>query len=316
MVRRHKMPSDSLSVSARPSSDPATVPARLPSDPPSAAARPTISACVVARNEERLIGRCLSSFADLVDEIVFVHDGECEDRTLQIAEEYGCRIFVQPLRGHADASKVFAFSQTRYEWILGVDADEFLSEGLRAHLHELVSNPDVNSYRMLWPFWDGHRYVSSPQKSWHKLLLYRRDCLHAVGNLHLTIQVDEPVVDVDYHLEHRPEYNNWTLRTTLTKWRAWARVSAREHLSDYSELPTFNWQGKTEWPRRRQLLNRLSPLLFLPYAPAVFALELYNYRHELTPRRNVSMSFNYGVYAAMHQFYVAKYLYFGFPDDA
>ena len=48
----------------------------------------------------------------------------------------------------------------------------------------------------------------------------------------------------------------------------------------------------------------------------MFALELYNYRHELTPRRNVSMSFNYGVYAAMHQFYVAKYLYLGLPDDA
>ncbi|MHB8240374.1 MAG: glycosyltransferase [Solirubrobacteraceae bacterium] len=205
--------------------------------------RPTISGCVVARNEERLIERCLASFADLVDEIVFVHDGECTDRTLEIAERYGCRIFVQPLRGHADASKVFAFSQARSEWILGVDADEFLSTGLREHLHELVRDPDVNGYRLLWPFWDGHRYVSSPEKSWRKLQLYRRSALHAVGNLHLTIHVDEPVLDVDHHLEHRPEYNNWTLRTTFTKWRAWARVSAREYLSDYSELPTFNWQG-------------------------------------------------------------------------
>ncbi len=100
--------------------------------PDGAQTRPTISAYVVARNEERLIARCLSSFADLVDEIIFVHDGECEDRTLEIAEEYGCRIYVRPLRGHADASKVFALSQARYDWILGVDADEFLSSGLRA----------------------------------------------------------------------------------------------------------------------------------------------------------------------------------------
>ena len=282
----------------------------MPSDSATGRARPTISACVVARNEERLIRRCLSSFADLVDEIVFVHDGECEDRTLEIAEEFGCRIFVRPLRGHADASKVFAFGESRCEWILGVDADEFLSEGLRAHLHELVSDPEVNGYRFLWPFWDGQRYVSSPEKSWRKLQLYRRESLHAVGNLHLTIEVDQPVVDVDYHLEHRPEYNNWTLRTTLTKWR----VSAREHLSDYSELPTFNWQGQTSWPPRRKLLNRLSPLLFLAYGPAVFVLELRKHRDELTPRRNLSMAFNYAVYAAMHQLYVAKYLYLGFPD--
>jgi glycosyltransferase involved in cell wall biosynthesis len=277
-------------------------------------ARPTISACVVARNEERLIGRCLASFADLVDEIVFVHDGDCADRTLEIAEEYGCRIFVRPLRGHADASKVFAFSQARYEWILGVDADEFLSEGLRENLHRLVSNPEVNGYGLLWPFWDGRRYVSSPDKSWYKLQLYRRSALHAVGNLHLTIHVDEPVVNVDYHLEHRPEYNNWTLRTNLTKWRAWARVGAREYLSPYSELPTFNWRGQTEWSPRRHLLNRLSPLLFLVYAPAVVVLEIYRHRRGLTPRRNVSMAFNGAIYAAMQQFYVAKYLYFGSVD--
>ncbi len=277
--------------------------------------RPLISGCVVARNEERLIGRCLASFADLVDEIVFVHDGECTDRTLEIAEEFGCRIFVQPFRGHADASKVFAFSQARYEWILGVDADEFLSAGLREHLHELVSDPDVNGYRFLWPFWDGTRYVSSPDKSWRKLQLYRREHLHAVGNLHLTIHVDEPVVDVDYHLEHRPEYNNWTLKTTFTKWRAWARVSAREYIAPYSDLPTFNWSGPTEWPPRRQLLNRLSPLLFWAYAPAIFVLDLYRHRDELTPRRNFSMALNAALYASMQQLYVAKYLYLGPPDD-
>jgi len=284
--------------------------------PAAALARPTISGCVVARNEERLIGRCLASFADLVDEIVFVHDGECSDRTLEIAEEFGARVFVQPFRGHADASKVFAFTQARGDWIIGVDADEFLSEGLRAHLHELISDPNVNGYRLLWPFWDGRRYVSAPETSWHKLQLYRRDALHAVGNLHLTIHVDEPVLDVEHHLEHRPEYNNWTLRTTFTKWRGWARVGAREYLTDYSEFPTFNWQGPTAWPPRRRLLNRLSPVLFLAYAPAIFVLDLYHHRNELTPRRNLSMAFNAALYASMLQLYVAKYLYLGMPDDS
>ncbi|MGH2864937.1 MAG: glycosyltransferase [Solirubrobacteraceae bacterium] len=287
-------------------SDPASAPA-APLE--AAPARPTISAYVVARNEQRLIARCLSSFADLVDEIIFVHDGECEDRTLEIAEQYGCRIYVQPYRGHADAAKVFALNQARCEWILGVDADEFLSDGLREHLHELVSDPDVNGYGLLWPFWDGRRYVSSPQHSWHKLQLYRRSAVHAVGNLHLTVNVDPPVLDVDYHLEHRPEYNNWTLRTNLTKWRAWARVGAREYLTDYSEFPTFNWQGPTAWPPRRHLLNRLSPVLFVLYPSAVLALEVYRHSGDLSTRRNVSMAFNGAIYAMMLQFYVAKFLY-------
>lgn len=45
----------------------------------------SISACLVVRNEEAVIERCLESLAGVVDEIVLVHDGECEDRTLEIA---------------------------------------------------------------------------------------------------------------------------------------------------------------------------------------------------------------------------------------
>src|ERR1019366_6092564 len=85
----------------------------------------TVSACVVVRNEEAVIERCLQSLVDVVDEIVLVHDGECEDRTLQIAARYRSRTFVRPLVGHAEVATVFAFEQARGEWILSLDADEF-----------------------------------------------------------------------------------------------------------------------------------------------------------------------------------------------
>ena len=51
----------------------------------------TISACVVAHNEEAVIERCLASLDGVVDEIIFVHDGECRDRSLEIAERHGAR---------------------------------------------------------------------------------------------------------------------------------------------------------------------------------------------------------------------------------
>ncbi len=277
--------------------------------------RSTVSACVAAHNEERLIGRCLASFVDLVDETILVHDGECSDRTLEIAEEYGCKTFVRPFKGYAEVAKVFALSQAQYEWILYLDADEFLSSALREHLHELVEDPAVNGYRLLWPFWDGQRYVSRPEKSWYKLQLYRRSAVHAVGNLHLTIDVDEPVVDVDYLLEHRPEYNNWTLHSTITKGRRRARVEARDYLADYSEFPKFNWQGQSDWGPRRRLLNRLSPLLFPFYGPAVLIVQLYRHRHDLEPRRNFTMAFNGAIYASMLQFYIARYLYFNSDEQ-
>jgi glycosyltransferase involved in cell wall biosynthesis len=281
------------------------------SDP---ATRPKISACVVVRNEERLIGRCLSSLADLVEEIVLVHDGECEDRTLEIAATYGCRIFVRPLVGHAEVATVFAFEQARGEWILSLDADEFLSEPLRAELRALVADEDVNGYEVLWRMWDGERYIT--ENGPYKLSLFRRARVHVLGTIHAVERVDPPVRRVQLQLEHRPLYNNYALRTVLTKHRRWARINAREFLGELSALPSFNWDGPVAWPPRRRILNRLSPLLILPYLPAVFATSFMRERGYYGLRENLRMAFGQAVYGALVQLYVAKYLYLGIDECA
>ena len=47
----------------------------------------SVSACLVVRNEGKMIDRCLRSLAAVADEIVLVHDGECEDDTLEIGAQ-------------------------------------------------------------------------------------------------------------------------------------------------------------------------------------------------------------------------------------
>jgi len=273
-----------------------------------------VSACLVVRNEEAMIERCLGSLAGVVDEIVLVHDGDCEDATLEIAERYGCRIFVRPLVGHAEATTVFAFEQVRGEWIMSLDADEFLSDPLRARLRELVSDDGVNGYELLWRMWDGRRYITDGGP--FKLALFRRASVHVLGVHHSAESVDPPVRRVDLQLEHRPAYNNFALRTVLTKWRRSARIHARELITDFAELPKFNWNGPTDWSRRRRILNRLSPLLFLPYVPAVTLINVWNERRFTPFARNVRMAFDQGIYAGMVQFYVAKYTYLGGGSSA
>jgi glycosyltransferase involved in cell wall biosynthesis len=276
----------------------------------SASAQPgSISACLVLRNEEAVVERCLASLDGVVDEIVLVHDGECEDRTLEIAERHGCRIYVRPLVGHAEASTVFAYEQARGEWILSIDADEYLSEALRARLRELVGEEGVNGYELLWRMWDGKRYIT--ENGPYKLALFRRSKVHLLGMIHGIERVDEPIRRLQLQLEHRPRYNNLALATVLTKWRRWARINAREFLMAYADIPRFNWDGPTEWPARRRVLNRLSPLLFLPYAPAVLLVNLARERSVYGWRENLRMSLGQAIYAAMVQFYVARYLYLG-----
>lgn len=268
-----------------------------------------MSACLVVRNEEAVIERCLESLSGVVDEIVLVHDGECDDRTLEIAERYGCRIYVRPLTGHAEATTIFAFEVARGEWIMSLDADEYLSESLRDSLRALVGEESVNGYELLWRMWDGRRYIT--EKGPYKLALFRRACVHVLGIHHSAERVDPPVRRIELQLEHRPTYNNFALRTVLTKWRRSAKIHAEQLLSDFSEIPKFNWDEGPDWPPRRRLFNRLSPLLFLPSVPAVFAVNFAREREVYSPGENLRLSLYQGIYAGMLQFYVAKYRYLG-----
>jgi glycosyltransferase involved in cell wall biosynthesis len=266
-----------------------------------------ISAAVVVRNEEAVIERCLRSVDGVVDEIVLVHDGPCEDRTLEIAERYGCRIFVRPATGNPEHHTVFAYDQARGDWLLSVDADEFLSDELRAGLRALTRRDGVNGYAFLWRMWDGRRYVT--ERGPFKLALFRRSATRLVGLLSACETVDGVTERSSLQLEHRPLYNNFELRSVVTKWRRWTKVQARQYLSDFSEIPKFNYAGPDEWPLRRRVANRLAPILFLPYGVAVFLAALYRERAYYSLRENLRFAMYQGLYAGMVQLYVARFVY-------
>lgn len=267
----------------------------------------TISACLAVRNEEAVIERCLRSLEGAVDEIVLVHDGECEDATVEIAAQYGCRVFVQPPLS-PEHQRVFAYRQARGEWLLRMDADEFLSDELRSNLREVVKDPAANGHTFVWPMWNGERYVT--QSGAPRLALFRRDRIHVLGLPESWESVDPPIRHWPYLIEHRPTYNNFTLTMIGTKWRRRALTHARSLVSDFAELPKFNYRGPADWPLRRRVANRLSPLLILPAAVTRFAIALSQHHSHYTWRENVRFAAYEAIYAAMVQAYVAKLLYF------
>jgi glycosyltransferase involved in cell wall biosynthesis len=267
----------------------------------------TVSARVIARNEEAVIGRCLDSLQGVVDEIVLVHDGPCEDRTLEIAERAGARVFVRDRVGHSEAQSVFAYEQARGEWLLRIDADEFLSPQLREAIPDLARREDVNGYEFLWPIWDGQRYVT--ERGPFRLALFRRSATHVLGMIHSVERVDGRVERLPLLLEHRPRYDNFTLRSIRTKWRRWAWIHSGELITPLDQLPRFNWDGPSRWPWWRGVLNRLSPILLVPYTLASFARFVAKDWDALPLRDNLRMAAYQSVYAFMVQFYVAKRLY-------
>jgi len=99
-----------------------------------------LSAVIITYNEEKNIGRCLESLKEVVDEMVVV-DSYSSDRTGEICKEYGAVFIQHTFHGHIE-QKNWAIDQASHPYILSLDADECLSEALRASI--LAAKKDWN----------------------------------------------------------------------------------------------------------------------------------------------------------------------------
>jgi tetratricopeptide (TPR) repeat protein len=84
-----------------------------------------LSLCMIVRDEEEMLPRCLAAMADAVDEIVIVDTGS-SDATVEIARSFGARVLTHPWSGSfADARNV-SFDAAAGDWVMYLDADEVL----------------------------------------------------------------------------------------------------------------------------------------------------------------------------------------------
>jgi hypothetical protein len=95
----------------------------------------TLSACIIARDEEERLPACLASLA-FCDEIVVVDSGS-GDRTREIARTAGAKVFENPWPGFAIQRNV-AIDHASGTWVLEIDADERVTPQLGAEIRTLV----------------------------------------------------------------------------------------------------------------------------------------------------------------------------------
>lgn len=99
-----------------------------------------LSLVVITRNAESHIARCLKSVAFASDIVVL--DSRSDDRTREIAESLGARVFSEEWRGFGP-QKRRATELANTDWILSLDADEALSEAAQIEVQALMARPLV-----------------------------------------------------------------------------------------------------------------------------------------------------------------------------
>jgi glycosyltransferase involved in cell wall biosynthesis len=262
---------------------------------------PLISACVIVRNEERLIERCLKSIEDVVDEIIVVHDGECGDRTLSVAEKYTGKIYVRDFGGSAEVHRPFAHRKAKGNWTLMIDADEYLSDELKTNLRRLIRLTDVSAYAFSWPIWDprkGTNYLG-----YYKTCLFRKDKVKCLSLPHTVSQVEGKVRTVDFVLEHRPEKYIYTWASFKSRQSERAKISARLQMTDFRKVDKYNIE-RDDWPLTVRFRVRF-PLIAMPL-DVITVLFDHVIKKRLWGLRNFNIALMYAYYRLLVDYYLFK----------
>ncbi|MGR5962053.1 glycosyltransferase family 2 protein [Bacillus paranthracis] len=85
--------------------------------------KPFMSACLIVKNEEDMLGKCLQSLRGYIDDIVVVDTGST-DMTKEIAKEFTDKVYDFKWMNDFAVARNFATSKASGEWILAIDADE------------------------------------------------------------------------------------------------------------------------------------------------------------------------------------------------
>jgi len=103
-----------------------------------------VSAIIITLNEEQALPKCLESLS-FADEMLVIDSGS-EDRTVEIAKQYDARVIHQDWLGYGK-QKQFGVEQASHDWVLCVDADEWVSDELACSVNEVLNNPSCEAYK-------------------------------------------------------------------------------------------------------------------------------------------------------------------------
>lgn len=166
----------------------------------------TISLCMIVKNEEAVLKRCLDSIADLMDEIIIIDTGS-KDRTKEIAASYTSKIYDFKWTNDFSAARNFSFSKAGMNYIYTADADEILDETNRERFLRLKSVllPEIEIVQMKYVTESEFNTVLNSKKEYRPKLFKRLRTFTWIDPIHETVRLNPVIFDSDIEILHRPQ---------------------------------------------------------------------------------------------------------------
>ncbi len=163
----------------------------------------TISLCMIVKNEEQTLARCLDSVLGVADEIIIVDTGST-DRTKEIAMRYTERVYDFTWIDDFSAARNEAFSRATKDYCLWLDADDVLLKEDKQQFLQLkqMLSPEINTVMMRYHI--AFDADGKPTFSYYRERLIRnRPEFRWQGAVHEAIVYAQPVVYSDIAVTHQ-----------------------------------------------------------------------------------------------------------------
>lgn len=159
-----------------------------------------ISVAIITKNEEKRLPDCLESVS-FADEIIIVDSGS-SDRTVEIATEFGCRVFVEEWKGFG-RQKNSAIQKCINEWVIILDADERVPPQTRDLIFNTLQKPDASAYSFKMKHFINKRWIKygGNWPDWHVRLINKNNGVFE-GEIHEKWVTGGNIQKINAHIEH------------------------------------------------------------------------------------------------------------------
>ncbi len=166
----------------------------------------TISVCMIVKNEEKILARCLDSLKGIADEIIIVDTGST-DETKQIAARYTDKIYDYEWNHDFAAARNFSFSKASCQYIYQADADEVIDEENRKLFMQLktILLPEIDIVQMKYCGQLNQGTIYNFDEEYRPKLFKRLREFVWIDPVHESVRLTPIVYDSDISILHLAE---------------------------------------------------------------------------------------------------------------